>query len=99
MLGQRAYESGVSTEGRAGVSVTAATNSSPNPDLCSSYQTAASRNSARASGWSSTRTPPLELLQDLRPRRLPGNRLDSGVRDLSRSVFQLASPCGGDVLL
>src|SRR5438876_2891718 len=84
---------------RVSIAVTSATNSSPKPGRCSSYQIAAERNSARASGWSSTRTPLLEFLHDLRSRRLPVDRLDFALCELAGAAFQLDSPCDGDLLL
>jgi hypothetical protein len=51
-----------------GEAETSAMNSSPDPVRRSSYQSAALRSSARASGCSSRRTSLFELLQDLAPR-------------------------------
>lgn len=55
-------------------------------------------NSARASGCSSTRTTVLELLQNLRPRGAPVDRLDLTLRDLARSALQLTRPRRRDLL-
>src|ERR1700679_3004744 len=71
---------------------TSAMSSSPSLGRCSSYQMAAARSSARASGWSSTCTTRLELLQELHPRGAPFDRLDLAFCDLARSTVQLGGP-------
>ena len=58
-------------------------NSSPNPGRRSSYQSAALRSSACASGCSSRRTSLFEFLQDLGPRGVPAGRLNATFSDLS----------------
>jgi hypothetical protein len=57
-------------------------NSSPNPGRRPSYQIAALRSSARASGCSSRRTSLFEFLQNLGPRGLPAGRLNVTFSDL-----------------
>jgi hypothetical protein len=39
-----------------------------------------------------------EFLQDLRPRRFPGNRLNAPFRDFSRALLQLDGPRSGDFI-
>src|SRR5258706_16281058 len=74
-------------------------NSSPNPERRSSYQSAALRTSARASGCSSRRTSLFEFLQDLGPRGVPTDRLNATLSDVSGTAFQLGCPCRGDLIV
>jgi hypothetical protein len=69
------------------------------PSRCSSYQRAALRSSARASGCSSTRTPFVEFLQDLGSCCVPIGRLDASVRDRARPALQLDGPRGRDLIV
>jgi hypothetical protein len=78
---------------------TSSMSSSPSPKRCSSYQIAAARSSARASGCSSTRTTLLKLVLELGSCAAPLDRLDLPLGDLARSAFQLGRPCPRDFLV
>ena len=65
----------------------------------SSYQSAALRSSARASGCSSRRTALFEFLQDLGPRVFPADRLNVTFSDFSGTPLQRGRPCRGDFLV
>lgn len=96
--GHLGYDSGASPI-RSKAVETSATNSSPSPRRRSSYQSAALRSSARTSGCSSTRTPLLELLQDLRPHGLPTNSLNATFGNFPGTPFQLGCPGGSDFIV
>src|SRR6478672_5396655 len=74
-------------------------NSSPNYGRRSSYQSAALRSSACASGCSSRCTSLFEFLQDLGARSVPAGRLNATFSDVSRTPFQFGRPCRGDFLV
>ena len=84
---------------RSRVVATWAMNSSPKPTRRWSYQSAALRSSARASGCSSTRTPLLEFLQDGSPDIFPSHSLDTTLCNFLRTPFQLRPPGSGDFIV
>jgi hypothetical protein len=84
---------------RASVAEISVMNSSPQPFRCSSYHSAALRNSTRASGCSSTRTPLLEFLSDLCADGLPSHGLDATFGNIAGTALQLSGPRRRDFIV
>ena len=73
-------------------------NSSPNPVRRSSYQSAALRSSARASGEFEAHVA-VRVPSGSRSAQFPANRLNVTFSDLSGTPFKLGRPCRGDFLV
>jgi hypothetical protein len=103
LLAVRASGHGGNERGRSAirlsVSDTAATKPSPSPGDRSSYQSAARRNSRRASGWRTTRTPLRELLRDLGVSCFPRGQLNTALRDLLGTLLEFGHPRGGRLVV